>query len=239
MTNGTQCSCSHYLEEKLRSEEDVDEAEPDEGRETRAEHPRQVEILPVWGHQGGAREAGEDCGGDEESRWHNAGVHHDGHLEEGSHTETSQKSKAQQHGHSSSSVLAVVRSHKETNSQASSEERVENPPATEEIRAQVDVGPGRGGQHRHGEAGIDVLQVGPDVGLTGNIKINIDINQTTREQTMRVLFCVKTHNFVLKELKKLSIVAISSYLQTKSSFNNFINEPSSKNQDTSNALLEL
>ena len=47
MTNGTQCSSSHYLEEKLRSEEDVDEAEPDEGRETRAEHPRQVEILPV------------------------------------------------------------------------------------------------------------------------------------------------------------------------------------------------
>ena len=29
---------------------------------------------------------------------------------------------------------------------------------------------------------------------------------------MRVLLCVKTHNFVLKELKKLSIVAISSYL---------------------------
>ena len=42
---------------------------------------------------------------------------------------------------------------------------------------------------------------------------------------MRGLLCVKTHNFVLKELKKLSIVAISSYLQTKSSFNNFINKP--------------
>ena len=64
------------------------------------------------------------------------------------------------------------------------------------------------------------------------------INQTTREHTMRVVFCIKTHNFVLKELKKLSIVAISSYLQTKSSFNNFI-KPCSKNYVTSNALLEL
>ena len=90
MTNGTQCSCSHYLEEKLRSEEDVDEAEPDEGRETRAEHPRQVEILPVWGHQGGPREAGEDGGGDHEGGGDQGRVHHHGELQQRTHAQTCQ-----------------------------------------------------------------------------------------------------------------------------------------------------
>ena len=181
-------SQSQYLKEELWSEENIDEAKPDESWQTGAQHPSQVEILPVGGHQGGSwekwlnlfilhknliltSETGEDCGGDEESSWHKAGVHRDGQLEERSHTKTSQKSKSHQHRHSGAAILAVIRGHEETYSQSSSDQWVENASATKEISAQVDVGPGRGGQHRHGEAGVDVLQVGPHMRLTANNKI--------------------------------------------------------------------
>ena len=161
----------HYrsdLEEELRPEEDVDEAQPDEGGEPRAEHPGQVEILPVRGHQRGSSEAGKDCGGHQECSGDDARVHRDGHLEERSHAKSSQKSEAHQHGHSGSSVLAIVRSHEETNGQPGSQQGVEEAAASEEVGAEVDVGPGCGGQHRHGEAGVNILQVTSHRRLAGN-----------------------------------------------------------------------
>jgi len=169
-TEDSQTDPNVCLEQELGPEENIDEAKPDEGGQTRAQHSSQVEILPVRGHQWSSGEAGEDCGGDKESRGDDAGVHHDGQLEKGSHAKTSQKSKSQQHGHSGASVLAVIRSHKETKSQSSRDQGVENPPATEEISAEVDIGPSRGGQHSHGEAGVDILQVSPDMRLKFRIE---------------------------------------------------------------------
>jgi len=121
-TEDSQTDPNVCLEQELRPEENIDEAKPDEGGQTRAQHSSQVEILPVRGHQGGSSETGEDSGGDEESSWHKAGVHRDGQLEERSHTKTSQKSKSHQHRHSGAAILAVIRGHEETYSQSSSDQ---------------------------------------------------------------------------------------------------------------------
>ena len=157
---------SSYLEEHLRSEENVDEAEPEEGGESGGEHPSKVEILPVRSHQRGPREAGEHRGGDEQGGGYDAGVHHDGELEQGAQAQSCQEAKPEQHSHPGGAVLSIVRGQEQPECEASSEEGAEDAPTTEEVREEVDVGSSGGGQDSHGQAGVDIFQVAPDVGLT-------------------------------------------------------------------------
>ena len=67
-----------YLEQKLRSEEDVGESKPHEGGESGHESAPEVEVFSVRSHQRGAGEAAKDGGGDHEGGGEDGGVHHHG-----------------------------------------------------------------------------------------------------------------------------------------------------------------
>ena len=55
----------------------------------------------------------------------------------------------------------------EPHDEADRGQRAEQPEVPEEGVDHVEVGAGGGGQHRHGQVHVDILQVGPDGGLAG------------------------------------------------------------------------
>lgn len=162
-TEDCQADVEMSLEEKLGPEEDVGQAEDEEGGEAGHEGATEIEILAIWSKEGGSSEASKDCRGDHEGGGHQGGVHHDGHLEKGSETKTSQECKSQQHPHSHATVLSIIRGHEQSHGEPGPKEGEHDAPALEKGGEQVHVGPSRGGQHGHGEAGIHILQMGPHV----------------------------------------------------------------------------
>ena len=110
-----------HLEEELGPEEDVEEAEDEEGGEAREERAAEVEVLTVGRHKGRAREAGEDRRGEHEGRGHQGGVHHDGHGEEGAHAQPGEEGEGHEHGDAHAAVLAVVGGHEEAEGEAGAE----------------------------------------------------------------------------------------------------------------------
>ena len=120
-------------------------------------------LLTIWSKEGGSSEASKDCRGDHQGGGHQGRVHHDGHLEKRSETKTSQECKSKQHPHAHAAVLPIVRGHEQPHGEPSPKKGKHDASPLEEGGEQVHVGPCRGGQHGHGEAGIHVLQVGPDV----------------------------------------------------------------------------
>ena len=171
------------LEEELGPEEDVEESEEEEGGESGHEGAAKIEVLAcdevnrgvfdndyeltIWSKQGSSSEASKDSRSDHEGGGHQGGVHHDGHLQQGAQTKSSQECKAEQHAHAHCTVLAIVRSHEQAQCKSSSKEREQDAAPLEEGGEQVHVGPGRGGQHGHGEAGVHVLQVRADIPVAG------------------------------------------------------------------------
>ena len=81
-------------------------------------------------------------------------------------TFTCQESEPEQHGHPGAAVLPVVGSEEESHGEAGRRQREEEAAALQQAGEQVDVGPGGGGSHRHGQAGVHILQMGPDMWLT-------------------------------------------------------------------------
>ena len=81
-------------------------------------------------------------------------------------TITCQESEPEQHRHPGAAVLPVVGSEEESHGEAGRRQREEEAAALQQVGEQVDVGPGCGGRHRHGQAGVHILQVGPDMRLT-------------------------------------------------------------------------
>ena len=79
---------------------------------------------------------------------------------------TCQESEPEQHGHPGAAVLPVVGSEEESHGEAGRRQREEEAAALQQVGEQVDVGPGGRGRHRHGQAGVHILQVGPDMRLT-------------------------------------------------------------------------
>ena len=153
--------CLTYLEQELGSEEDVGKSKPHEGGESRHEGASEIQILAVRSHQRGAGEAAEDGGGDHEGGGHEAGVHHHGHLEQGAHAEAGQKSESEEHGQPLASVLAIIRGEVEAESEAHGHQGKEEAASLEDVCEEVDVGPGSGGGHSHGQAGVHILEMSP------------------------------------------------------------------------------
>jgi len=162
-TEDDQANVEMGLEEELGPEEDVEESEEEEGGESGHEGASKIEVLAIWSKQGSSSEASKDSRSDHEGGGHQGGVHHDGHLQQGAQTKSSQECKAEQHAHAHCTVLAIVRSHEQAQCKSSSKEREQDAAPLEEGGEQVHVGPGRGGQHGHGEAGVHVLQVRADI----------------------------------------------------------------------------
>ena len=68
-----------------------------EEEHTWEEGSAEVEVLSVGGEQGRTGEAGEHDAGQHEGRGHQGRVHHDGHVEEGTHAQTGQEREPEQH----------------------------------------------------------------------------------------------------------------------------------------------
>jgi len=85
------------LEKQLGPEEDVEESQKEESGEPGEESATQVEVLAIRSKESCACEAGEDGGGEHESRWHQGGVDHDRHGQEGPETETSEEGEGHEH----------------------------------------------------------------------------------------------------------------------------------------------
>ena len=81
-------------------------------------------------------------------------------------TFTCQEAESEQHCHPGAAVLPVVGSEEESQGEAGRRQREEQAAALQQAGEQVHVGPGGGGRHRHGQAGVHILQVGPDMRLT-------------------------------------------------------------------------
>jgi len=151
------------LEEKLGPEKDVEESKEQKGGESGHESATKVEILAIWSEEGSSSKASKHGRGDHEGGWDKGWVHHDGHLKERTQTETSQEREAKQHAHAHATVLSIVRSHEEPQSQACAEQREQDPSSLEQGGEQVDVGSSCSSHHGHGQAGVHVLQVGPNI----------------------------------------------------------------------------
>jgi len=164
-TEDCQPNVNMCLEQKLRPEEDVGEAQHEEGGEARHEGASEIEILAIWSKQSGSSKASKHGRGDHEGGGDQGGVHHDGHLQEGTQAKTSQECKAEKHSHAHPTVLPIVRGHEEAKGKSCSQEREQDSSSLKEGGEQVHVGPCCSRHHGHGEAGIDVLQVGSNIAI--------------------------------------------------------------------------
>jgi len=153
------------LEEHGGPEEDVEESQPEESGESRQESSAKIQILAIRSRQSCSSEAGEHDAGDHEGGGDDAGVHHHGQLQHGSHAQASQEPESQEHGESLTSVLTIVRSQEQSKCEASSQEREDDASALENVGEDMNIGSQSGGQHCHGERGVDILQVRSHMGL--------------------------------------------------------------------------
>ena len=153
------------LEEHGGPEEDVEESQPEESGESRQESSAKIQILTIRSRKSSSSEAGEHDAGDHEGGGDDAGVHHHGQLQHGSHAQASQEPESQEHGESLTSVLTIVRSQEQSKCEASSQEREDDASALENVGEDMNIGSQSGGQHCHGERGVDILQVRSHMGL--------------------------------------------------------------------------
>ena len=87
---------------------------------------------------------------------------------------TREEGEPEEHGGPLPLVLAVVGREVEAHDEAHRGERAEQTKVPEEGVDHVEVGAGGGGQHRHGQVHVDVLQVGPDGGLAeGDVRAKV------------------------------------------------------------------
>jgi len=111
------------LEKQLGPEENVSQAENEEGREARHEGSTEIKILAIWSKQSSSCKASKHGRGDHEGGGHQGGVHHDGHLQERTQAKTSQECKAEKHSHAHATVFSIVRGHEKTQGKSCSKER--------------------------------------------------------------------------------------------------------------------
>ena len=86
-----------YLEKQLGPKEDVEEPEEEESGEPRQESATQVKVLAIRSKESCTGEAGKDGRGEHESGWHQGGVDHDRHGEEGPKAQTCEEGEGHQH----------------------------------------------------------------------------------------------------------------------------------------------
>jgi len=153
------------LEKKLRPEKDVEEAEEEEGVEAREEGSTKVEVFTIRGKKGSSCEGGKDRGGEHESRGDNGRVEPDGHAHQGSQPQACQEGKTKEHSHPHAAVLSVVRGHEEAEGEAKPQQGKEEASTLEKAGVKVNVSPCCGSHDRHGEAGVDILEMRPHRGL--------------------------------------------------------------------------
>lgn len=99
-TEDCQTNVQMGLEQKLGSEENVDEAQEHEGGQTRDQGTSQVQILTIGGDQSGASEACKHDAGEEEGGGDDTGVQHHGHVKQGAQAEAGQEGEAEHHAES-------------------------------------------------------------------------------------------------------------------------------------------
>lgn len=117
-TENGQSKVDVKLEQKLGSEKDVEESKKDEGAEAREQRSSQVQILSIGSKESSSGEAGEDDGGEHESRGDDGRIEVNRHVQERAQAETREEGESEQHGQASGAVLAIVRSHEQSQCKA-------------------------------------------------------------------------------------------------------------------------
>jgi len=177
------------LEKKLGPEKDVEESQEEESVEAREEGPTKVEVFTIRSKEGSSSEGGEDCGGEHESRGDNGRVEPDGHAHQGSQAKACEEGESQEHSHPHAAVLAVVRGHEEAEGETKPQQGEKEAPALEKAGVKMDISPCRGGHDRHGEAGVDILEVRPH----GSLELRVEaveeiVNSRSHSASQQMVF---------------------------------------------------
>jgi len=164
-TENGQSKVDVKLEQKLGSEKDVEESKKDEGAKAREKRSSQVQILSIRSKESSGGEAGKDDGGEHQSGGNDGRIEEHRHVQERAQAEAGEEGESEQHSEAGGTVLAVVRSHEESQGKAKAEERQKDASSTEDVGEHVNVRSPRCGEHAHGERGVHILQVTPDARL--------------------------------------------------------------------------